>query len=158
MLPSQGSLGHPEVCRRPCIYYIAGHCENGNGCAYCHMEHIEKMPKLDKRQRSTVQSLSRPQLLDLVRQFCYTKAEQAGFLDEAAEIVDLLATQSRGAQPLAKILPDRDLRNLHRTLARMNFSNLIGLATHQSANRAGNSTLDDVLATSLEKLRLNFLS
>ncbi|CAE7891437.1 MTPC1, partial [Symbiodinium necroappetens] len=32
LLPSHGSLGHPEVCRRPCIYFLAGHCENGNAC------------------------------------------------------------------------------------------------------------------------------
>ena len=57
LLPSQGSLGHPEVCRRPCIYFIAGHCENGNTCDYCHMEHIEKTPKLDKRQRALIQGL-----------------------------------------------------------------------------------------------------
>ena len=159
MLPSQGSLGHPEVCRRPCIYFIAGQCENGNGCAYCHMEHIEKTPKLDKRQRAMIQTLSRPQMLERVGQFCCAKAEQAGFLDEAAEILDLLAQESFGARPLAQILPDRDLPNLHKTLARMNFSNLIGLATHQSTNRASKAPDADVLlATSLEKLRLNFLS
>ncbi|CAE7257158.1 unnamed protein product [Symbiodinium natans] len=55
LLPSQGSLGHPEVCRRPCIYFIAGNCENGRACAYCHIEHTEKTPKLDKRQRTIMQ-------------------------------------------------------------------------------------------------------
>eukprot|EP00439_Symbiodinium_sp_Y106_P052559 s5291_g7.t1 len=41
LLPSHGSLGHPEVCRRPCIYFLAGHCENGNACAYCHLPHMD---------------------------------------------------------------------------------------------------------------------
>jgi len=158
MLPSQGSLGHPEVCRRPCIYFIAGHCENGNACAYCHMEHTEKTPKLDKRQRTIIQSLSRPQLLALVMQFCHTKAEQAGFLKEAGEILGLLAEEAAGAQPLNQLVSDRDLRNLHKTLARMNFSNLIGLVTHQAANRAGNESASaDRLTTSLDRLRLHFL-
>ncbi|CAE7220499.1 unnamed protein product [Symbiodinium natans] len=158
LLPSQGSLAHPEVCRRPCIYFIAGHCENGHACAYCHMEHTEKTPKLDKRQRTIIQGLTRPQLLELVMHFCRSKAEQAGFLEEAREILGLLAQESAGAQPLPQVVPVRDLRNLHKTLSRMNFSNLIGLVTHQSANRVGNTTPSaDLLATSLERLRLHFL-
>ena len=159
LLPSQGSLGHPEVCRRPCIYFIAGHCENGNACAYCHMEHTEKTPKLDKRQRTIIQALSRPQLLGLVLHFCRSKAEQAGFLEEAAEILGMLAQESAGARPLSQMVSDRDLRNLHKTLGRMNFSNLIGLVTHQSSNRTGNATPSaDFLAASLERLRMHFLS
>ena len=102
LLPSQGSLGHPEVCRRPCIYFIAGHCENGNACAYCHMEHTEKTPKLDKRQRTIIQALTRPQLLGLVLHFCRSKAEQAGFLEEAEEILGMLAQESAGARPLSQ--------------------------------------------------------
>ncbi|OLQ07389.1 hypothetical protein AK812_SmicGene9238 [Symbiodinium microadriaticum] len=153
LLPSQGSLGHPEVCRRPCIYFIAGHCENGNACAYCHMEHTEKTPKLDKRQRTIIQALSRPQLLGLVLHFCRSKAEQAGFLEEAAEILGMLAQESAGARPLSQMVSDRDLRNLHKTLGRMNFSNLIGLVTHQSSNRTGNATPSaDFLAASLERI------
>ena len=158
LLPSQGSLGHPEVCRRPCIYFIAGHCENGHGCAYCHMEHTEKTPKLDKRQRTIIQGLSRPQLLGLVMHFCQSKAEQAGFLEEAGEILGMLAQESAGARPLAQCVSDRDLRNLHKTLSQMNFSNLIGLVTHQSANRAQNATPNaDLLSAELERLRGCFL-
>eukprot|EP00439_Symbiodinium_sp_Y106_P017223 s3470_g2.t1 len=40
----------------------------------------------------------------------------------------------------------------------MNFSNLIGLVTHQSSNRTGNATPSaDLLAGSLERLRMHFL-
>lgn len=28
MLPSKGSLGHPEACRRPCIYFLQGNCDS----------------------------------------------------------------------------------------------------------------------------------
>ncbi|CAE7228160.1 unnamed protein product [Symbiodinium natans] len=154
-LPSQGSLGHPEVCRRPCIYFIAGNCENGQACDYCHMEHTEKPPKLDKRQRSMIKALSRPQFVGLVMHDCRSKAEQGGFLDEAGEILDIMAQESAGARPL--VLTDRDLRNLQKTLARMNFSNLVGQVMHQSASRAGNTTPGVDLAASLERLRLRFL-
>jgi len=39
-----GTSGHPapsQVCRRPCIYFLAGHCANGNQCTYCHLPHEE---------------------------------------------------------------------------------------------------------------------
>ena len=153
LLPSQGSLGHPDVCRRPCIYFVAGHCENGNACAYCHMEHLEKTPKLDKRQRTVIQGLGLPELLALVMHFCRGKAEEAGFLSEAKEILGLLAQDSAGARPLSECVSDRDLRNLWKTLARMNFSNLIGLVTHHPANQGGT----DILSAPLNRLRANFL-
>ncbi|CAE7568393.1 unnamed protein product [Symbiodinium natans] len=160
LLPSQGSLGHPEVCRRPCIYFNAGHCENGHACAYCHMEHTEKMPKLDKRQRGIIQRLSRAQLLELVLHFCRNKAKQGGFREEARELLGMMSQESEGARPVAQVVADRDLRNLHKTLARMNVSNLIGLVSYQSANRDGNampSPSADLLAASLDRLRLLFL-
>ena len=52
---SPGSLGHPEVCRRQCIYFLQGHCFNGDACTYCHLPHTQRAPKLDKRQRSIMQ-------------------------------------------------------------------------------------------------------
>ena len=158
-LPSQGSLGHPEVCRRPCVYFIAGYCEHGQACAYCHMEHTEKMPKLDKRQRGIMQRLSRAQLLELVLHFCRNKAKQGGFCEEARELLGMMSQESEGARPVAQVVADRDLRNLHKTLARMNVSNLIGLVAYQPANRDGNampSPSADLLAA-LERLRLLFL-
>ncbi|CAK9008571.1 Putative tRNA/rRNA methyltransferase Rv0881 [Durusdinium trenchii] len=45
--PSGGSLGHPQVCNRPCIYFAAGNCASGAGCSYCHVEHTE--PRLETR-------------------------------------------------------------------------------------------------------------
>ena len=50
-----GSLGHPEVCRRQCIYFLQGHCSNGDACTYCHLPHTQRAPKLDKRQRIIMQ-------------------------------------------------------------------------------------------------------
>ena len=30
-----GSVGHPELCRRPCIYFAAGQCRNSADCNFC---------------------------------------------------------------------------------------------------------------------------
>lgn len=158
ILPSTGSLGHPEVCRRPCIYFLAGHCANGNQCTYCHLPHEEKTPKLDKRQRTIMQGLSRRELLALVLHFCRLKAEQAGITYEAQEVLNLMEEEAAGAPSLSASISERDVRNLHKTLARMNFSNLIGLVTHQSPSRAKQTPESaEKLADALERLRGHFV-
>ena len=49
----------------------------------------------------------------------------------------------------------KDVRNLHKTLARMNFSNLIGLVTHQSPSRAKQTPLSaERLSQALERRTL----
>jgi len=113
-LPSCGSLGHPEACRRPCIYFLQGNCENGDACVYCHLPHPEKTPKLDKRQRTIVQGLERPELLALIFTFCKAKAEDVGFSHEAGEILQLLEEESKGAKPLSDFISERDIRNLQK--------------------------------------------
>ncbi|CAE7518837.1 unnamed protein product [Symbiodinium sp. CCMP2592] len=146
---SVGSWGHPDVCRRPCIHFISGNCENGKDCAYCHLPHTEKMAKLDKRQRAMVQQLNHPELVSMVLPFCYRKAEDGGYADKAEEILGLLemgldhATSSSESRPLA----DRELRNLRKTLARMSFSSLIGLVTHRSPDQDEDPTLQAALDT-----------
>lgn len=45
-----GSLGHPHLCRRPCIRFSKGECNMGDACEYCHLQH-ERRPTFDKRQR-----------------------------------------------------------------------------------------------------------
>lgn len=62
--------------------------------------------------------------------------------------------ESTGAKPLSESISERDIRNLHKTLARMNFSNLICLVTHQSPNRAGLFPESaERLSAALERLR-----
>ena len=63
---SKGSFGHPELCNRPCVFQDC--CENRNECTYCHLPH-ERSPKMDKRQRLIVKSLSEGELVALVLYF-----------------------------------------------------------------------------------------
>ncbi|CAK8996069.1 unnamed protein product [Durusdinium trenchii] len=63
-----GSLGHPEMCRRPCVYLSAygTTCPNGNSCGYCHLSHTERRTTLDKRQREFLRSLEEGQLISVL--------------------------------------------------------------------------------------------
>eukprot|EP00913_Durusdinium_trenchii_P021016 g19749.t1 len=50
-LPSLGSWGHPELCRRPCVFWVKQQsCAAGANCNFCHLEH-QKLVCLDKKQR-----------------------------------------------------------------------------------------------------------
>lgn len=64
------------MCRRPCLYFAQGRCANGPQCAYCHLAHLERTPKLDKRQRALVQGLERPSVAHLVLQLGRAKAQE----------------------------------------------------------------------------------
>eukprot|EP00438_Fugacium_kawagutii_P015268 Skav216365 [mRNA] locus=scaffold1517:89477:91302:+ [translate_table: standard] len=116
-LDTPGSLGHPEVCRRQCIYFLQGHCSNGDDCTYCHLPHPQKAPKLDKRQRNIMQALSHQDLLALTLHLCKIKAEEIGMVKEAQKIIEILTSEA-GSAPLPSI-SDRDNRALCKTLARM---------------------------------------
>ena len=50
-IQGEGSLGHPEVCRRPCIHFLRGCCLKAQTCAYCHVQQHDRMRNLDKLQR-----------------------------------------------------------------------------------------------------------
>ncbi|CAJ1338439.1 unnamed protein product [Effrenium voratum] len=143
-LPSRGSLGHPELCKRPCIYFSAGRCVHDTKCSYCHMPHHEKAPKLDKRQRGALQALSHPELLGLVSQFCRPKARALG--PAACQILGLLE-EAKGTR-LPEWVGEREARNLSKILQRMNFSTLVGLVIHHASPEKS-----ELLSSALERLR-----
>ena len=63
--------------------------------------------------------------------------------------------ESRGAQPLTASMSERDIRNLYKTMARMSFSNLMCIVTHQSTLRSGLvPATAELLSEELERLRL----
>ena len=39
MAASQGSVGHPHLCRRPCVLFLRGQCDDGKDCGFCHLHH-----------------------------------------------------------------------------------------------------------------------
>ncbi|CAK9068197.1 unnamed protein product [Durusdinium trenchii] len=133
--PSGGSLGHPQVCNRPCIYFAAGNCASGAGCSYCHVEHTEKTGKLDKRQRQLLQELSKGQVMGLIYKPCKERAEDAGFLDKAAEILKLVQD---GSTPIS--FGDR---RLLKPLQKFSFGCMIRLVSKRDAQ----------LSDALERLR-----
>jgi len=130
---SEGSIGHPELCRRPCFYFAKGCCENGANCGYCHLPHGERAPKLDKRQRLVLQSLPENILLEMLQRAVRGRAEQHYMAGAAIQEI-LLLWEKRLAtlQPLkleeSEHVAERYVRNLNKILRRMNISELVALA------------------------------
>ncbi|CAE7889837.1 unnamed protein product, partial [Symbiodinium sp. KB8] len=63
---SQGSRGHPFLCRRPCVHILrSGSCAHGDYCSYCHFPH-EARSKLDTRQRAMCEAMPKAQFLSVL--------------------------------------------------------------------------------------------
>mmetsp|Transcript_44518 Transcript_44518/g.105499 ORF Transcript_44518/g.105499 Transcript_44518/m.105499 type:complete len:359 (+) Transcript_44518:112-1188(+) len=86
-----GSLGHPVVCSRPCLFFATGRCQSGSDCTYCHYTHTQRLPHLDKRGRRKLASMAQEDVLAAALPVLQEKARQLGFLQEAKDVLDVLA-------------------------------------------------------------------
>ncbi|CAE7639852.1 unnamed protein product [Symbiodinium sp. CCMP2456] len=126
-----GSYGHPEVCRKPCIFFQVGQCENGDSCGYCHLRH-EKRPRLpDRRQRSVLRKLNKSELLQTFLPILWSEARRAGMVQEAEHVLEILeaALSTMGAPRAAKLVGD-DAEYLKGLLLRMSFGSLMAMLLH----------------------------
>lgn len=75
---------------RPCALFAGGHCKHGADCSFCHMSHEQRLPKLDKQQRTKLKMLSVAQLLSIILEPLKMKVWQQGIQNEAAEIIEIM--------------------------------------------------------------------
>ncbi|CAK9035418.1 unnamed protein product [Durusdinium trenchii] len=152
-LPSHGSVGHPHICRRPCVYFRTGDCKHGSSCGFCHLEHSERLPKLDKNQRGLMKCLSETQVLAMMARYLRLIAAKQSFELQATEVIELveheLALQQDQGPGLEEI-PEQTKRKLHKTLSRMYFAGIVGLASREQVR----PEFRQELADALERLRV----
>mmetsp|Transcript_65690 Transcript_65690/g.154574 ORF Transcript_65690/g.154574 Transcript_65690/m.154574 type:complete len:278 (-) Transcript_65690:125-958(-) len=149
--PSLGAVGHPELCSRPCVHYVAGRCAEGYNCGYCHMEH-ELNPKLDKLQRGFVQELSAATLLATMLPRLEARAEASPFAEQFRPVLGLV--QAKLAE-LGTPEPgsNKKLKNLSKAMAKMSLSNLLKLAGRPPVSAPIATELRQALEDLREKLR-----
>lgn len=67
-----GSLGHPQLCAKPCLHAVAGRCVNGDGCDFCHGPHTKRAKQVDRRDREALRMMpaltAMTLVLDIVRE------------------------------------------------------------------------------------------
>jgi hypothetical protein len=73
-----GSIGHPELCTRPCLYFAEGSCTNPNECEFCHIFHPRRPARLDKRHRERLDRLSLAERVAVMQPILAQKAKIAG--------------------------------------------------------------------------------
>ena len=152
---SEGSVGQPEVCRRPCVYFNNSFCQSGATCTFCHYPHTNREPKLDKRQRSTLDEMTKAQLLTLVLHSLRKRAVVTGMADEAAGVLAIFEEELRfwrGGADVAELdesAMDITTRKLAKAMRRMSFGALLSLASH----RLDRDQFQRHLSQALETLR-----
>eukprot|EP00931_Biecheleriopsis_adriatica_P012309 TRINITY_DN113440_c0_g1_i1.p1 TRINITY_DN113440_c0_g1~~TRINITY_DN113440_c0_g1_i1.p1 ORF type:complete len:592 (+),score=93.54 TRINITY_DN113440_c0_g1_i1:45-1778(+) len=130
-----GSLGHPEMCNRPCLFFAQGTCQNPASCQFCHVPHTRRPTHLDKRNRELFRSLSHSEqlmtILPIVRErvkslfnddpkLCQLveEAEALSGLDPSLE-AQSESSRHRGEKSLMSTLRAGTLRSLLTMLLRM---------------------------------------
>ncbi|CAE8630225.1 unnamed protein product [Polarella glacialis] len=180
LLPNPGSMAHPELCRRPCIYFATGSCANGSACRYCHLSHEHRPSHLDRRHRDLLRNLSEAECLALLLPVLRCRAESTGLAAEAVEVLALLedkavacaatseasrAAASRAAASRAATVatsPQHKLSKLSAALRKMPFSTVLGMALsgatgcekkHEEDLAAMGGSVDQLLLGAVDRMR-----
>ncbi|CAJ1385829.1 unnamed protein product, partial [Effrenium voratum] len=118
---TSGSLGHPELCFKPCLFMTKGGCPKGGECKFCHLPH--QPAKLNSRMRETLNGLCQAEILALV--LPYLRAKNVTGADRLlAEMESRLAALPRAG---CAVPPSR-ISQLNRALRRLSFRQLILLS------------------------------
>lgn len=122
---SRGSYGHPELCRRPCLFIVQKQeCLKGASCDFCHLEH-SKLPSLDGLQRRTLSSLSQSQLLPVL--IAPLRAKVQGGRHEAAQVLQLLESSPAPSEFQGSV--GHALGSAMKVLKKMSLMALLGVLT-----------------------------
>mmetsp|Transcript_126214 Transcript_126214/g.353470 ORF Transcript_126214/g.353470 Transcript_126214/m.353470 type:complete len:296 (-) Transcript_126214:302-1189(-) len=129
---NEGSIGHPHLCSKPCIFAVSGTCEGGNACSFCHLPHDKIRPcHLDKQQRAHLEGMDSVEQAILLLSLLGSKLQlvdaspktQRLFSDLAfacgvTDQVHLERGHQRGSRMLMKSLRRMTVRQLLFTLAK----------------------------------------
>eukprot|EP00438_Fugacium_kawagutii_P034461 Skav200254 [mRNA] locus=scaffold128:113271:119637:+ [translate_table: standard] len=129
---SVGTIGHPELCCRPCLHFVQGYCSDGTNCGFCHEAHSTKEAKLDKMQREIMQSLTIQQSAALILAFVRSRLLQMDVSEKHA-LLDCLEHEASTHQVLPRSISSLELRRLRKTLSRMNVYSLLAVFTSRDS-------------------------
>ncbi|CAE7206513.1 Pka-R2 [Symbiodinium pilosum] len=138
-----GSLGHPVLCKRPCMHVAAGRqCEAGAACDFCHLCDGQSM-RLDKQQRRMVADMPKATFLHAALQLLQDKARNAHLCGPEA-IFNILEDELRSGNQ-SRLHPPAELpRRLLRGLRHANFTAVASLAA-QKCSEDGRTQMYEAL-------------
>jgi len=152
-----GSIGHPELCERACLYFPLGKCTNGKNCEFCHAPHSKRGTHLDKRHREMLRNMNFAERFRFIHPILKSKLHSLGVKEEVTEILESLAASAESATAPTDVLQkdrrhSRETRTLHVALKFMSTRTLITLLHH--APMPEGSPEHEALELLLQKIKL----
>mmetsp|Transcript_116668 Transcript_116668/g.330006 ORF Transcript_116668/g.330006 Transcript_116668/m.330006 type:complete len:480 (-) Transcript_116668:182-1621(-) len=149
---NSGSIGHPELCMNPCVFFAGGHCFNVD-CGFCHLPHVKRSMHLDKRNRTILKEMCYAELADMLLPILWQRANDQGFISLAVPLLSALTPDCRQRKA-----ESRDVKSKRAALANsMASSSFIALAQALvSRPDAPFSAKDEFVKDAIHKLRYGF--
>lgn len=129
-----GSVGHPELCSRACLYFSLGKCLNGMSCSFCHLPHSKRAAKLDKRHREMLRVMDFPERFRILHPIIQSKLDNVEVVPEFTLLYNTLVTSTsqpnhKEAQPTDR-KRTKEIRTLQIAAKYMSIRSLIALLHH----------------------------
>jgi len=105
-----------------------------------------------------LQGLNDQEFAQMVLQFLHQRLEKSSDSTKVAAQDLVQCLEQKAADIPCPELPERDLKNLHKTFTRMNISNLIGVLTHKISKSVDEDRFVEAISCAMEKLRWHFLN
>ncbi|CAE8637557.1 unnamed protein product [Polarella glacialis] len=130
---SAGSVGHPELCKRPCLFFLAQKCTGGSACGYCHFPHDQLRPvQLDRNNRTLLRSMPAAVCLAVLLPLIQERAAETGLMAEIAKDVAMLEQRAEcELSATTRQVAQKQFSRLRIILRKQSLSMLLNLA-HQS--------------------------
>jgi hypothetical protein len=119
-LCNPGTIGHPELCSRACLYFPLGKCGNGANCAFCHAPHSKRATHLDKRHREIVKSMGFVERFHIIMPILKAKMAGLGLNDRVMESFHALAALPV-QEPVVQTVDRRRTKDLKTLQVALNF-------------------------------------
>lgn len=155
---SRGSVGHPQLCNRPCVHMLIGYCDLGPACDFCHMGHPKRPVHLDKRHRELLRDVPPQEWLVVVLPILYDKirtfdwsAQMQALVAELSVYCSAIRKEPMASDAEQKSLTSRSRRTLAAVMRSMTLKSV--LSTLQHAAQAHGVPLCPFIDNLLHRLR-----
>jgi len=153
-----GSMGHPEMCVRPCLYFLRGQCTNGGECRFCHYQHPTRAVHLGRQHRQTLEAATNAECFSIALPILERKMTT---LNLATDTLKTHASQQcagldgDAVEAGSRVKP-REMRTLEKAFGALSMRSLLGVI-HRKARGQGTREKALVEALLLELRDVGFL-
>jgi len=142
--PTDGSIGHPVLCRPPCMDVASCH----GGCSRCHLPHpveARRQRALDKINRRTLRLMGRGTMVEALLGVLRPRVAGLGLGEGAARALEAWQVDVAVAPPEVEecfVVPPRELRRLLRFLKTLYLNDLCFLPGPPDIRAASTRLID----------------